>query len=62
MDPFDGVICDAGYDGAQVCCGVSVVELGGLDQRVDSGCAFTARVGARKEPVFGAQLECVDYR
>ncbi len=54
------MVCDAGDDGAQVCCGVSVVELGSLDERVDGGSAFAARVRAREEPVLGAKLEWPD--
>lgn len=45
------MISDACEDIGEPCLGVDVVELGGLDERVDDGGALSAAIGTAEQPL-----------
>lgn len=51
-DAVYGMICDAGEDVSQIELRVESVELGGSDERVEGGGAFTSPVRASEEIIF----------
>jgi len=57
VEPCGGVICDAGEDIGEPCLRVDIVELGGLDQRVDDGGALTATIRAAEQPSLAAEWD-----
>lgn len=57
MEPGGGVIGDASEDVSEPSLRVDVVELGGLDQRVDDGSALATAIGAAEQPRLAAQRD-----
>ena len=55
VDAIDRVIGDATNHFAQVGFGIDAVELCGLDERINCGCAFAAGVGSCEQIVLAAQ-------
>jgi hypothetical protein len=57
IQPADRVIGDAGEHIGEPGLRVDVVELGGLDQRVEDGGALPAAIGAAEQPRLAAERD-----
>ena len=60
VDPLRGVILQTRQDIGEPSLWVDVVELGGLDQRVDCGGALAAYIGACEGPVVTAECDSTE--
>jgi hypothetical protein len=59
-DPVDGVVGDAAEEIAQIGLGIEAVQLGGLDEGVDSRGPFAAGIGACEHVILAAEGERPD--
>lgn len=59
-DAVDLVVGDAGEDVAQIGFGIHVVELGGLDERIDGGGAFATGIRSGEEIVLATERNSAD--